>query len=300
MQQNSASFWADIKNYEELLAQDPDSYLFARLAEVYLKVNLVDDALHTARQGVAKYPAYIAGQRALAMACFAKGLENECRQRLESLAAAIPEDSEVQKILGRLLAAEGDCSAAAKAFRTTLVFCPDDLECLEELKALESAIALKAEQESGHFAATAELLVADEEIIDLDESDIVMESEAEETVSTPSAAADLHHDPLSTATLAELYVQQGFIDKALDIYRAVYAEDPTDGRIQSRIAELEAREAESEAVAVVSGSVEAPAGNTYQESMPSVAVIPVQGEADTVISTLEGWLDTIRRIKACR
>ena len=49
--QQGASFWADIKHLEERLAQDPKSYLFARLADVYLKVNLIDDALHTARQG---------------------------------------------------------------------------------------------------------------------------------------------------------------------------------------------------------------------------------------------------------
>lgn len=49
--QDSASFWTDIKNLEEQLAKSPDSFCFARLSDVYLKVGLVDDALHVARQG---------------------------------------------------------------------------------------------------------------------------------------------------------------------------------------------------------------------------------------------------------
>ncbi len=38
MQQDNSSFWTDIKTFEEQLAKSPDSYCFARLSEVYLKV----------------------------------------------------------------------------------------------------------------------------------------------------------------------------------------------------------------------------------------------------------------------
>jgi len=69
--QDSESFWTDIKTLEEQLANSPDSFCFARLADVYLKVGLVDDALHTARRGVAKHPCYLSGQRALSLACHA-------------------------------------------------------------------------------------------------------------------------------------------------------------------------------------------------------------------------------------
>ena len=69
MKKKDASFWSDIKTLDERLQREPDSFCFARLSEIYLKVGLVADALHTARTGVAKHPGYMAGQRALALAC---------------------------------------------------------------------------------------------------------------------------------------------------------------------------------------------------------------------------------------
>lgn len=303
MQQDSASFWADIKYYEERLSLDPDSYLFARLSEVYLKVHLNDDALHTARQGVAKYPTYIAGQRALAMACYAKGLYDEACQALNIVAAALPEDVEIQKLLGRLLASSGSLDAAQKAYRTALEFNPHDDECRDELQALlqSSTVPLTAADQFVSVSTPEADLgeagrgIADEdEIIELQESDIVDEED------TLVGALPEHHDPLSTATLAELYVQQGFIAKALEIYRSILAEDPANSLIQSRISELEAKGAATSVELAVSENTEMLQGATFQAFEAGLPATPAMDGADAAISTLEGWLDNIRRIKACR
>jgi hypothetical protein len=302
MQQESASFWSDIKMYEERLAEDPDSYLFARLAEVYLKVDLIDDALHIARRGVERYPDYVAGRRVLAMACFARGLQDECRRNLEMVAAANPEDSQVQRMLGRLLAEEGDREAAGKAFRTILVFNPDDPECREELQSLEQDCFHSSDQ----FAETDQELagsdvdrcVDDGEIIDLDESDIVDEFEQEEA--TSPAAGSAYPDPLSTATLAELYVRQGFIEKALTIYYALHDEDPANTTVRERIAELEALEAAEVDLPGMPDAVGADSGVDVREAASFPEGVPLQGKADDVIADLEGWLENIRRIKSCR
>jgi len=304
MQHQSASFWADIKNLEERLAQDPDSYLFARLADVYLKVNLIDDALHTARQGVAKFPAYVSGQRALAMASHAKGLIEECREALEAVVTAIPDDTEAQRMLASLLVARGDRDAAKKVYRVVLDFYPEDEECCEELKALEQPVQLPKENggatvsdesAAGVYPFVEETNAEADEIIDLTEDDVWVEETEVSALVVP-----VQHDPLSTVTLAELYVQQGFVSKALEIYRALRDEDPANSGIQSRIAELEAKEiapAVDERIVVADESVPVMA---LQEPSALPPDIPVQGRADEVISTLEGWLDTIRRIKACR
>jgi tetratricopeptide (TPR) repeat protein len=50
--------------------------------------------------------------------------------------------------------------------------------------------------------------------------------------------------PLVTRTMAELYVRQGFIDRAVDVYRQLVERDPGDDGIRRRLAELEARETE--------------------------------------------------------
>lgn len=45
---------------------------------------------------------------------------------------------------------------------------------------------------------------------------------------------------IATTTLAEIYVQQGLLDRALVIYRRVAERAPGDERIAGRVAELEA------------------------------------------------------------
>ncbi len=297
MQHEPASFWSDIKNYEEYLREHPDSYLFARLSDAYLKLNLVDDALHTARLGVEKYPAYVAGQRALALACYAKGLTEESRRALEAVATAMPEDAEIQKILGRLLAASGDIEGAQRVYRVVREFHPDDEECREELRLLEQAppVAVVAGDGAPVPPHSAEPFPpAEEDVIDLDDADMLLELEEEPQ---PSAVEAPRTDPLSTVTLAELYVQQGFFSKALEIYRSLADEDPGNREVLDRIAQLEelvAGTAEAAPDSVVKMGVAMP------EPTPFPPDVPSRGRADAVIATLEGWLDSIRRIKACR
>lgn len=307
MQHERASFWADIKNYEEHLAQNPDSYLFSRLSDAYLKLNLVDDALHTARRGVEKFPAYVAGQRSLALACYAKGLMDESRQALEAVVAAVPEDAESQRILGRLLVAAGDLEGAQRLYRVLLDFHPDDEECREELRLLEQpslaevavGVQQSVEQTSVPDLPSLAFSEQEEDVIDLDDGDILLEEVVEEEPPVPAAAPRL--DPLSTATLAELYVQQGFLSKALDIYRSLAVDDPGNSDALSRIAEIEAQQMERAAAGAVPPPLpEAVSLLTVQEAPMLPSGIPVQGQSDAVVTTLEGWLDSIRRIKACR
>ncbi|MEI6206215.1 MAG: hypothetical protein WCP20_05500 [Desulfuromonadales bacterium] len=348
MQQDSASFWTDIKTLEEQLAKSPDSYCFARLSEVYLKVGLVDDALHTARQGVAWHPGYLAGQRALAMACHDKGLTDECLTALKRVTEALPEDHKSQKMLGRLSAESGDHAAARLAFKTVLEFDPDDKECLMELDALErSGGTSQAETVSGKDDdEIIELLECIEELEECDEDESVFEFEESgriPEVQIPDQTTGIvsitesRHDPLATGTLAELYASQGFTLKALEIYRSVLSDDPNNKTVGARIAELELLECNAaEPVTPVDHQVgEAPEEEPLPESfahiehpremsaeipesaaLPDILVhdeacsvvpfenvaarVPTEGIANNALSTLEGWLDNIRRIKSCR
>jgi tetratricopeptide (TPR) repeat protein len=324
MKKKDASFWSEIKSLDERLAREPDSFCFARLSTVYLKVGLISDALHTARSGVAKHPGYLSGQRALAMACNASDLHDECRVILERFTAAMPEDVEAQKVLASLYVEAGDAAAAIRTYSTVLDFRPEDVQSKTQLKALqqdglpEPAVAATPLVESAAEVAgkaTEEPAlepVEDEEILDLTEDDIVYDDELEEdeepaAMVAVSAEPD-HHDPLSTQTLAELYEQQGFITKALDIYRTILSEDPGNTSIQARIAQLEPQEASpapvADETAVIADSAEQFTPAAFEDMPAPLAsqdLAPLaHKEADNVVGTLDGWLENIRRFKACR
>lgn len=337
---DSASFWTDIKNLEEQLAKNPDSLCFARLSEIYLKTGLIDDALHTARLGVTKHPRYLSGQRAHSLACHAKGLNDEALTALKLVTEAMPEDIPSQKLFGRLSAEAGARDAAIMAYRTALEFAPDDLESRIELEALERSagmvpFAIESDEADETIIEDLEIL---EETDDLEEEQPASEFLTQDTPAVSGSMSVLHNDPLSTGTLAELYVKQGFIHKALEIYRAILVDNPADRVTGERIVELEALDAgspgsdaevnndiseeETDDLDVFSTTAETvgmsdesvafpePDGFTPPESPQAFEDVtlcgsaplqaPSQGIADNALATLDGWLENIRRIRTCR
>ncbi|MBK5276011.1 MAG: hypothetical protein JJE30_13290 [Desulfuromonadales bacterium] len=349
MEKKDASFWAEIKSLNDRLASDPDSFCFARLSDIYLKVGLVADALHTARTGVARHPGYLAGQRALAMACNAGDQRDECRVILEKVTATTPEDMEAQTLLATLYVESGDTTSAVRTYTALLDFRPDDVQFRAQLETLQK-ISMSEAARSAAVTRTGSIEVPDQddEILELDESDIIYDEEPSEEEPEPAApvATKLiepgRPDPLSTLTLAELYEQQGFIAKALDIYRTILADEPGNTRLHAKIAQLEQQVAVPESVPeqpvvpdfaaepvpfapaaaeeaappMESSFVVAPVPEAVHLAEPepftsaafentlvspaSPDFSPVHKEADTVLGTLDGWLENIRRIKACR
>jgi hypothetical protein len=45
--------------------------------------------------------------------------------------------------------------------------------------------------------------------------------------------------PFSSSTLAELYLRQGLVDRAVEVYRQLLAEEPGNDRARARLAEIE-------------------------------------------------------------
>lgn len=322
--QDNSSLSAELRDLEERLANSPDSFCFAKLSDLYLKQGSVDNALFTARQGVARHPAYLAGQRALALACHAKGLHDESLALLRQVTAALPEDLEALKLLGRLSNGIGDREAARRAYQTVLEFYPQDVESRLELQSPGDSAVLDPSRASVDWDDNEEII---EDLEILEELDVLEEDQPDDRsplqpmISTPAfpASAEAQHDPLSTGTLAELYVSQGFIHKALDIYRDILADNPTNGAVSARVAELEqlaqATEPsppsdedfyEDESAGTPEALQPLMTSAPKPESVPAAPAwiagsdLPQQGVADNALETLEGWLENIRRIKSCR
>lgn len=125
------------------------------------------------------------------------------------------------------------------------------------------------------------------------EQDVRSLPEQQIAATTVAPADTVEGDPLTTPTMAELYISQGFTDKAIAIYRKIVEADANNLEAQSRLAELEqpaaAVEAEQAAAAVA-------------EQAAAQVELPTQGTADrqAKVAVLEGWLENIRRLRTCR
>ena len=308
--------------YEERLKSDPSSYCFAPLAEVYLQAGLLDDALAVSRSGVSKHPGYADGQMALARVCHLKGLVDECRRALETVATVIPDHAEAQRLLARLYKESGNEQAAIQALRTLLDFHPDDLSARIELDALQQKVTALTDDDDLELIELTEADIVEEPEpdqqlvervkppvrcvedpwggIDASVSEPAAATSAlEEVWSVPeqqlaaAAAPDVEQDPLTTSTLAELYVTQGFPEKAIEIYSRIVSVDPQNLEAVTRLAELQqpAPVADVAQAAIVAADLSSAPVN-----------LPVEGAADqqAAVTVLEGWLENIRRLRVCR
>ena len=73
-----------------------------------------------------------------------------------------------------------------------------------------------------------------------------------------------------TETMAELYLQQGFRDEALNVYRQLSALHPDDERLRGRLRELE--DSDRDSVARVADAADAAAGSEAPADVPAVTV----------------------------
>jgi hypothetical protein len=79
-------------------------------------------------------------------------------------------------------------------------------------------------------------------------------------------------DRLTTKTMAEIYLQQGHLQEAFEIYKALAEEDPFDPEVQKRVKELKEK---------------------LHPSPPSDSLDPLSKEER--IRHLEKWLANIRK-----
>jgi len=348
MEQEGQSFWADIKKFEDTLDKDPNSFCFAPLSELYRKVGMVDEAINIAKRGCELHPEYVGGYMALGRAYYEKGMNAECRQSLEKVVRVTPDNLLAHRILGQIYIDAGDVAAAEESLKTILAKNPDDTESRillnslarstggGEKRAAEAKREISFEKEIAEVEQESnELLLADDDdadVIDLLESEMVedfteaaelkeeLPLTAEYDSSTRDIIADVEmerKDPLLTVTLAELYVSQGFTERAKAIYSELLEADPANAELKNRLVALETGIQKDEANALefstepdysglgVGTKEDAPdaaiclqveAGDipTVDEQFVSEEQYPCRNE-EHIIHTLEIWLENIRR-----
>ena len=86
---------------------------------------------------------------------------------------------------------------------------------------------------------------------------------------------------ITTNTIAELYIKQGYLDKALDIYRAILEIDPANAAASTKVKEVEAMMAGTEVSEAQDASLDVP------------GVLAVEAQ----VARLESWLAAIQEMR---
>lgn len=101
--------------------------------------------------------------------------------------------------------------------------------------------------------------------------------------------ADAGRNPLSTATLAEIYLAQGFHAQALTIYRELLRDEPDSAALRQRIADIEAHQA-----GAVPAAAETPSGGSTAGA-PEPSPTDAEAGRKKSLAALDDWLRNIEK-----
>jgi len=260
-----------IASYTEILAKDPRSTVFVPLAETYRQIGMLAEGLEVAMKGVRALPGFSPGFTVLGRIQAQKGDLGGAALSLEKALAIDPANVVALKSLARIRQQQGDIQRALNLLHRVESVKPDD-ESIQKLKSklIQTLTEKKKLSDAGSLPGEEE-----------------------------PAGGRGKTDPLSTLTIAELYIRQGFPQRALKVYRDLLRIDPKNQDVRSRLIALKAKMDGGEEPSESPGK--SPAGKVAEQ--PKEAPVTAgEGTAEAVapvtsrspLEIFNRWLDVIQ------
>ena len=266
-----------IAKLEKAFRRDPDSPHFARLADHYLKRGRTERALELCQKGCASFPDYATGFIVLSKCYEKRGDLEEAREAMGQALRLDPENPSGYKRLAHLFEQLGVTPLVLQSLRQAAYLDPFDASLAKRINHFAGQTHQDAptpEPEPEELVASAAAQTLDAKAVqpqalpppqpsededrdalygDTDDSELfrllqeIEEKKGPEPVPTPAeppTPADSEPSApkskrIATMTLAEIYTTQGLTQKAIETYRELLDQEPTNTIIRSKLASLE-------------------------------------------------------------
>jgi tetratricopeptide (TPR) repeat protein len=129
-----------IDDLRRRLEKEPNSRLFAQLAEELRKDGEFEEAIRIARAGLARHPNYPSARMTLGRALFDTGDMAAARHELQSVLEGAPDNILASRLLAECLESLGDLEGALQRFRATLALSPGDKQITARVRDLEGKL----------------------------------------------------------------------------------------------------------------------------------------------------------------
>ncbi len=245
--------------------RDPQGRAFAPLADVYRRLGRLDEALELLQEGLARSPDFASGHVVAGWVHQARGEEGAAESSFRRVLELDPLNVAALRGLAGILEERGELDEALELWRRLLDQEPDDTRLADRIRELEARLTEEAEAmapgevviagATDPAASVWEGEAAAEEIdwarasLQADESGgeepAVVQGEDEPVPPGPERERP-GEDALMTRTMAEIYVRQGLLDQALEVFEHLLERSPGDEELVRRVEEVRALAAEEE------------------------------------------------------
>ena len=210
---------SEIRRFEQQYAEHPESFVFARLADAYRKAGNPERALEILAGGLERHPEYISAHIVHARCLLDLRRGADAAGAWRRVVDLDPENLVALRELTELALAAED-QEAARRWGERLA----QIEPLSEETARLLSEAAQLARESERTASQPELSSATAGTAD----------EAEDRQAEGVSA--LREAGMITATMADLYLQQGLYEEAAAIYWELVKRHPADPSLRERLA----------------------------------------------------------------
>jgi tetratricopeptide (TPR) repeat protein len=114
----------ELERYLRIYQENPDSRVFAPLADMYRRLGKFSEAEQICREGLQRHPYYAGGKVALAYVLLDTVRLEEARTEIEAVVTYYPDNLLARKILVRVLAGLGDLERARREFEALKQMAP--------------------------------------------------------------------------------------------------------------------------------------------------------------------------------
>ena len=210
-----------------------DSSLFVQEAEGLRLQKKYDEAIQTCQEGLKRSPEALFGRLVLGRGYLESGRIPEARKELEKVAQIVEECHSVYKILAQVYLEEKNVDKALEALRKTLLFPGAEEGTTNRVTPLEKGLLHRGSHPP--FATPPAFQMEPPKVV-VEPAEIRTPPEED-----PSAKAAIQTD-----TLAEIYIKQGHLDRALSVYQDILARDPQNAAAREKFESLKERMAKKE------------------------------------------------------
>lgn len=250
-----------IEELERRVRFNPDPKNYFYLAEAYRDELNFEKALDACNKGLEKQPNLISGQVLLAEILFKLSRVDESIKLLNDILKRAPENTLAYRILYEACMQKKDFQCAKSALEKLFFFNPFNDEISLKLKEINRIIERKEETIPAKLPEEEFLLergsaeMKEEKVIpslpeepfkeEVEEKFATKRIEAEDLATMAREIKEkVEEEAFVTPTMAEIYLRQGLIDKAVETYYKLY-ETKKDEAFLKRARELEERVAKS-------------------------------------------------------
>lgn len=240
---------AKLRQYEDLLRQEPHALIFAPLASFYARQFDFQKAIDVLRRGLAVYPNYFSAHVLLARCYIALDNFGAAAGELESVLGADPYNVSALGLLGDEMRNRGRLGEARDHYLKILEIEPDNEEYAYKLELLNTLT------EGSPFAREAEVAVEEAEAITPPAPELIevppeppeiepveaapVLDEAELAAAEPEEA-EAPPEEIATLTLAKIYEDQGLFVHAREVIEKVLAREPDNAAARGALEHIDA------------------------------------------------------------